>query len=38
MAVFRVARINDYTVMLQAECYELAYLFCSVLGFAGIAC
>ena len=23
--------------MLQAECYELAYLFCSVLGFAGIA-
>ena len=23
--------------MLQAECYELAYLFCSVLGFAGAA-
>lgn len=23
--------------MLQAECYELAYLFCSMLGFAGIA-
>ena len=23
--------------MLQAECYELAYLFCSMLGFAGVA-
>ena len=23
--------------MFQAECYELAYLFCSMLGFAGVA-